>query len=265
MQALLCLALSNAALATLLAVLAAVVARICRRPVVRHALWMLVLLKLITPPLLPLSLAWHRSEENEPPQTELPQAVVIIPSESNSSDPIPLESGRDARAPEPERSERGAGAAEHGSPARNFESPASVPPIVVSCVPALIVVWFGGTLASWFVVALRLGQFQRLLRQTRPAPAEVQEQARKLATLLGLRHSPPIIFVSAPLSPMLWALGLSQRLLVPVELWRKLTAEQQDTLLAHELAHLRRGDHWVRRLELLVLGMYWWHPVVWWA
>jgi cytochrome c553 len=48
-------------------------------------------------------------------------------------------------------------------------------------------------------------------------------------------------------------------------LWRKLSAEQQDTLLAHELAHLRRGDHWVRRLELLVLGLYWWHPVVWWA
>jgi hypothetical protein len=35
--------------------------------------------------------------------------------------------------------------------------------------------------------------------------------------------------------------------------------------LAHELAHLRRRDHWVRWLELVVLGLYWWHPVAWWA
>lgn len=128
-----------------------------------------------------------------------------------------------------------------------------------------MVVWLSGALGWWNVAATRLWRFQRFLRQSRSAPADVQEQARRLAALLRLRRCPPVVFVSAPLSPMLWALGLSPRLLVPAELWRKLTAEQQDTLLAHELAHLWRGDHWVRRLELLVLGLYWWYPVVWWA
>ena len=42
-------------------------------------------------------------------------------------------------------------------------------------------------------------------------------------------------------------------------------ARQRATLLAHELAHLRRRDHWVRCLELLVTGLYWWLPVVWMA
>jgi hypothetical protein len=64
---------------------------------------------------------------------------------------------------------------------------------------------------------------------------------------------------------MLWALAGPPRLLLPAALWDRLGAEQQDTLLAHELAHLRRRDHWVRRLELLVVGLYWWHPVAWWA
>ncbi len=32
----------------------------------------------------------------------------------------------------------------------------------------------------------------------------------------------------------------------------------------HELAHLKRRDHWVRWLELAVAGLYWWHPAVWW-
>ena len=36
-------------------------------------------------------------------------------------------------------------------------------------------------------------------------------------------------------------------------------------VLAHELAHWKRRDHWVRRLEAVVLGLYWWYPVAWWA
>src|SRR5262249_59208102 len=54
-------------------------------------------------------------------------------------------------------------------------------------------------------------------------------------------------------------------LLVPADLLAQLTREQQETLLAHELAHLRRRDHWVRALEFVTMGLYWWHPVVWYA
>ena len=31
----------------------------------------------------------------------------------------------------------------------------------------------------------------------------------------------------------------------------------------HELAHLRRGDHWVSRLELVAGLIWWWNPVYW--
>jgi hypothetical protein len=34
-------------------------------------------------------------------------------------------------------------------------------------------------------------------------------------------------------------------------------------ILAHELAHLRRRDHWVRCLEMIVSIVYWWNPLVW--
>jgi hypothetical protein len=43
----------------------------------------------------------------------------------------------------------------------------------------------------------------------------------------------------------------------------RLSPEQLLTVLAHELAHYRRHDHWVRWLEVLVVGVYWWHPVAW--
>ena len=64
---------------------------------------------------------------------------------------------------------------------------------------------------------------------------------------------------------MLWTLGSRPKLLFPETLWVRLDPEQRDALLAHELAHLKRRDHWVRRLELAVTGIYWWNPLVWWA
>ncbi len=250
MPSLLYLALSNAVLATVLAAFVAVVTRFCRRPSVRHALWVLVLLKLITPPIVPLEVTWPRSEENEP------RVEVISPSEPESSEPIPS-------LAEPALPLGATTVQERPSQA---EAPLPLPDSRGSAFfPTLSVIWLGGAMTWWIVAALRLRKFRRLLRQALVADADVQEQGRRIAETLGLWRCPPILFILAPLSPMLWALGFSPRLLVPAKLWQKLASEQQDTLLAHELAHLRRGDHWVRRLELLVLGLYWWHPVVWWA
>jgi hypothetical protein len=94
---------------------------------------------------------------------------------------------------------------------------------------------------------------------------EVQQQTRRLAERLGSRSCPVVYLVPATLSPLVLVLGWSARILFPRELWNRLDEQQRDALLLHELGHLRRGDHHVRRLELLVLGLYWWHPVVWWA
>src|SRR5690242_18040567 len=54
MSTLLLSGLSNAVLAALLALAVAALGRLCRRPALVHSLWLLVLLKLVTPPLLPL-------------------------------------------------------------------------------------------------------------------------------------------------------------------------------------------------------------------
>ena len=52
---------SNAVLATLLAVLAAAISAVVRRPQLVHGLWLLVLLKLITPPIvsIPIPVGVH--------------------------------------------------------------------------------------------------------------------------------------------------------------------------------------------------------------
>jgi beta-lactamase regulating signal transducer with metallopeptidase domain len=239
--------LGNAVAATALAILAAVVGRCGRRPALVHSLWLLVLLKLVTPPLIHVPLPWPAVAAGESPHTEeAPALLVDWPREEESTGGL----AEGALQPAPE------------APAPLAPAPAgaSLPWQVV-----VFAVWAGGALVWWGTAALRLVRFHRLLRQVPAAPPDVCERAAELAALLGLRRRPSVWYVAGPLSPMLLAVAGAPRILLPSELWERLSAEQRDALLLHELAHLKRGDHWVRRLELLVLGLYWWCPVAWWA
>src|SRR5713226_4948593 len=58
MDMLLHVGLANAVLATGLALVAWAAGRLARRPFLAHALWLLVLLKLITPPLMTVPISW---------------------------------------------------------------------------------------------------------------------------------------------------------------------------------------------------------------
>ncbi len=62
MPPLLQVALSNAVMASVLALVAAAVTHFVRRPALAHGLWLLVLLKLLTPPIIPLHVSWPASE-----------------------------------------------------------------------------------------------------------------------------------------------------------------------------------------------------------
>ena len=111
---------------------------------------------------------------------------------------------------------------------------------------------------------VRIVRFQRVLRDVQPVPGEWQAQTDDLAARLGLRRRPAVCLVPGRVPPMLWAIGGRPRLLVPSQLWSTMSTDERTSLLFHELAHLRRRDHWVRWLELLVLGLYWWFPIAWW-
>src|SRR5262245_35132414 len=72
MPSLMHLGLANAVCAALLAALAWTVGRCVRRPALTHVLWLLVVVKLVTPPLFSLSLPWLPAPE--------PVAQVVEPN-----------------------------------------------------------------------------------------------------------------------------------------------------------------------------------------
>jgi len=265
MDALLRIGLANALLATLLALVVAAVSRVWRRPALSHGLWLLVLFKLLMPPLIAVPLPWPVETTLEPGTGEV---TLSLPNQTDvEPDLVTLPAtALEARTPAFED-------ALSGSLPETIEPKPSQPSFSsdpaawqwLTWREALAILWLAGSLVWGVLMARRVWRFQCLFRQAEPAPAYLQQQAQGLARRLGIRRTPSVLLVALPISPLVWALARRPRLLLPAELWRRLTTEQQGTLLTHELAHLRRRDHWVRWLELVVLGLYWWHPVVWWA
>ncbi|MHB1423140.1 MAG: M56 family metallopeptidase [Gemmataceae bacterium] len=258
MDDLLSIAVSNAVAATVLALAAIVVEAVYRRPALVHGLWLLVLLKLLTPPLLFLPISWPTAAELPPEVADMrEETTLVLPSAVEEG--VPLDVVAPAEKEEPAVVEGVEAVDIPGTPTQLDSPEPSLWPRLLS------VVWGTGALI-WFLVALeRLHHFRRLLRFARPAPAALQERTRRLAHSLGLRRCPRVCLLPGRIAPMLWAVGGPPRLLLPADLLAGLSDEQLDTLLVHELAHLRRRDHWVRVLEFVVLGLYWWHPVVWYA
>ena len=138
-------------------------------------------------------------------------------------------------------------------------------PLAWTFTDVLLWLWGMGAVVVLASALCRIQRFARFAGRAEPAPVFVQRRARALARRLGLRRAPEVRLVPGRLTPMLWAAGRRPVLLLPAELVAAMDPRQQLTLLAHELAHLRRRDHWVRYLELVVRVLHWWNPVVWWA
>lgn len=286
MDAFLAIGLSNALVATLLAVVAFLVSMVVRRPALSHALWLLVLVKLITPPLVPLSVPmgdWESTHDtfslgttaDEPAQGEGGEAETFwMPPLPSSIGPglSDLESPKDTATANTASDEASPVPAVPPVDSAVEERPlaADLPPEPLGVFASFPWTRLLGALALlgsclWFgLVGWRVWQFHRILRFAQPADADTVAHAAGIGAKLGLRTLPPIVMVPGAVSPMLWGI-LKPCLLLPHDLWADLDWAQRGSLLAHELAHYRRGDHWVRLLETVVTGLFWWHPVVWWA
>lgn len=257
---------SNSLVVGLLAVGVVVLGCIWRNPAALHLLWVLVLLKLVTPPMVvfpipmptaPESLA---SEQREVSRSTTYAAPVEAPALVEGA-------GKDASV------------AKTSSPRRLLEEPASVEsaepnrPLAISGTksptptwPAVLAaIWGLGIIVFAFRQAYRILRFRRLLYAAVTAPPALLTMAERIGDRLGLRRIPEVRMLPARTSPMVWWLGGRARVILPVELFQQLDGNAREAILAHELAHVRRKDHWVRVLELVIATLFWWHPAVWWA
>jgi beta-lactamase regulating signal transducer with metallopeptidase domain len=249
MSRLLEIGLANAALAAVLAPTVLLVGRIARRPALSHCLWLLVLLRLITPPVVGVPWpSWDRHQSTTP--TSVARTLANAWLWRSLERQRPGSSELVASLTQPDRNATGL---------RPFTfAPRDAWPWVGA-------LWLGGS-ATWFLVAsARVVRFRRLLRHAVAAPRPLRVEAERLCKRLEIVNVPEVLVVPFAVSPLLWGMSGAARLVLPADLLDRLSADEVASLLAHELAHLRRRDHWVRLLEVTTLGVYWWNPVAWWA
>jgi hypothetical protein len=102
------------------------------------------------------------------------------------------------------------------------------------------------------------------MRLADDAPDDVLAAARVTARRMGLAHVPRVRVAVDCRTPLVWAFG-PPAVVLPATLVRHASDDFLRNVLAHELAHLKRRDHWTCWLELAAGCVFWWLPTFWWA
>jgi GWxTD domain-containing protein len=130
--------------------------------------------------------------------------------------------------------------------------------------PWLAPVWMAGVLlfqlrclASW-VAAGRL-------RRRGVCGVSVAWISRLDGLRARLRMTKPVVLLESCFLDVPVVIGhLRPVILMPVGLLAGLPVAQIESILLHELAHIRRADYLVNLMQTLVEGLLFYHPAVWW-
>ncbi len=221
---------------------------LARRPALRHWLWLLLLAKLVTPPLI---------------------AVPLLPAIAGSEHPA-------AMATPPSEP--------MGRPVPAFDQPAveEMPSVSVSrhigevatqelhyrpqtlLLAGLLAVSLLGTCVLLTVHGVHAVKLYRWLSRAGTENRLLAESCAEVASSLAVRGIVRSCVVEARTTPLLLGWG-RPLVVVPRQFIDELSPQQLRSIVAHELAHLLRRDHWVNAFVMLVKALLWWNPVVWWA
>jgi beta-lactamase regulating signal transducer with metallopeptidase domain len=134
-----------------------------------------------------------------------------------------------------------------------------------SAKPIAIALWIAGVLllsarliAGWSLLAWRMR------RATIALSGEWKERAARAVARMRVRRRVRLLRCDWLQSPALvgW---IRPAILVPASVLTGMPADQLETLILHELAHLRRHDSLVNAMQAITEIVLFYHPAVWWA
>jgi beta-lactamase regulating signal transducer with metallopeptidase domain len=125
-----------------------------------------------------------------------------------------------------------------------------------------LVVWLGGIAWQGRELLRGLVQLRRIRREARPLEeASLHQAAEVLGRELGLTRLPRLLVSEHAPSPL--AIGLLRpEVILPRRALERLSPMEQRMALAHELAHVRRGDLWLGWVPALAQVALFFHPLV---
>jgi beta-lactamase regulating signal transducer with metallopeptidase domain len=124
--------------------------------------------------------------------------------------------------------------------------------------------WLAGVL----ILSLRTVGGWMLIRRLRMSalvaiPEGVRITFDRLSGQMGIRRRIELFGCERISGPL--AMGVFRSVvLLPVSALTHLTSDQLEVVLAHELAHIRRGDYLWNMIQTVVETLFFFHPAVWW-
>ncbi|MCA9065398.1 MAG: M56 family metallopeptidase [Planctomycetaceae bacterium] len=216
------------------------------RPQLSYALWLLVLLKSVMPPMALFSWSvWDAVPTDS--VTTLGQRIV----------------GQDAGSRSAAVGEFAATAPQVAGASKSTE-PVSVVAESFSTRNWLLGIWGAGAIVLSAVVVrsqLRMSQLVAASAGSEP-DASLLAVVSQTAEKMGLHRVPRVYLMDAAISPTVRGV-LRPQLLLPGELLKSVTDSQLRMIVSHELTHLRRNDLLAGWFQAIVQIIWWFHPAVW--
>lgn len=117
---------------------------------------------------------------------------------------------------------------------------------------AILGVWACGFLG---VVLIRFRGWRRIraaVRASTPIDIPSAVKIRSVPPESGRLLEPGVVGLFRPV------------LLLPADIQQRLAPAQFDSILAHELCHVRRRDNLTSAVHMVVEALFWFHPLIWW-
>ncbi|MEM6691683.1 MAG: M56 family metallopeptidase, partial [Planctomycetota bacterium] len=130
---------------------------------------------------------------------------------------------------------------------------------------------FGFVVPGWacgvvLIALLAIARYLRLcwyVANLSNAPENWQTRWDQLCIECKIKSVP--MAVSACAGPMLVRRPSGYTFVVPSDFWETLSANQRESVMLHEIAHIRRHDVWRSLFVRSIALMHWFNPAVWWC
>jgi beta-lactamase regulating signal transducer with metallopeptidase domain len=250
------------------------------RAVFRYGLWMLVLIKLMLPTSLsaPTGLGYwfgipmpqipQPSEISTPPVQEPITLLMENPLEPifpEPVEPIQFPTAAEMMMVETPPANPRINQNEPLAAATPTSAPAPIEPTPKFTWQAIVfLVWLLIVLILVLLLVQRVFFVRQLVAQAKDAKGTVIAVFNQCREKLGIHKTIPIKLSVNAAGPSVCGL-VRPVILFPYSLLHQLNREERESILLHELAHIKRRDLWVNLLQTILQIFYFFHPLLWLA
>jgi ankyrin repeat protein/beta-lactamase regulating signal transducer with metallopeptidase domain len=216
---------------------------------VRYLLWLLVLAKCLTPPVVQVPLAVL---PDRAPVAITPVTPAAASHEGMTEEPVPERPRPTASSPAP-----------HLLPTTPL-SPARES-LHLTTAQWLAVGWLAGVTLFLCVALTKAAHTILWLRhERRPLRRTGGDFLEETFRSLRIKRPPRVWLMADVGQPFVWGF-LRGDIYLPDRFARIENHEHRRDVLTHEISHVLRFDAAVNILQIVAQGFFWFHPLVWWA